>query len=372
MDVLITGAGVSALLLAQQLVAQQACTRVRLVGPWRPLAPHVLSYWSDGPTLFDAHAIAHWTRLGVVGRNGISRSVSLGRFGYRTFRAQAWADAARAELTASGRVEWIDAAVEAVEDGPSRAQVRTADQQLEADWVFVSHRAPATPPAAWQRFLGWEIAVDAPLFTTETATFMDFRTPPERDFRFVYALPLAPDRLFVEHVSYQPCDHARHLRDYLRRALGLRDWRLLDSERGATPVFAAPPPRRGQRVIEVGVAAGLAKTATGYALMRMLRDAESLARSLRERGEPRLPRRTGFLYRLADRYFLEALRRDPERLVVLLGALFSGPPGDAVLGFLDERARFREKLAVARAVPGWLRWWMGRLWNRDLTSVTAR
>jgi hypothetical protein len=92
--------------------------------------------------------------------------------------------------------------------------------------------------------------------------------------------------------------------------------------------------------------------------MRMWRDAVRLALTVGQRA-PDLHRRRRTLDRVADRFFLELLRDDPGRIPPLLSALFARAPGDSVLAFLDEQARFGETLAVARAMPGWLRWMLG-------------
>jgi hypothetical protein len=185
---------------------------------------------------------------------------------------------------------------------------------------------------------------------------MDFRTPASGDFRLMYALPLGPRRVLVEHVSHRRADHAAHIRAYLDAVLGLRGWEVVDREAGATPLYAPAPARRSGRLVRLGVAAGLAKACTGYALTRMWRDAELIATALGERGEPALPRRPGALYRIADRLFLDLLRRSPERLPEFLVALCGAASGDALLAFLDERASSSQRLEVARAAPGWIRW----------------
>ena len=359
--VVIVGTGVSALLLAQALVERPVASVV-LVGPAGPLRPHILSYWSDGPTPFDARASWGWTEVRVGGPGVPPRAVPLTRFAYRTFRAQPWADAVRETLLRDPRVTFKEARVTTVEATEDRGCVTCDDgSRLEADWVFDSRRAPERPDAH-QRFVGWELELDRPLVEQLGPTLLDFRTPSEGDFRFTYTLPLEPKRLFVEHVSYSRCDHDAAIASYLRQVLEIEGWHVVDREVGATPLFGVPPERVVGRVVRIGVHAGLAKVCTGYAVMRMWRDAVQLARTLFEDGAPSVRGRQRSLDRLADRFFLELLREEPEMIPELLGALFSRAPGDAVLAFLDEQAPLSERLAVARAMPRWLRWAMGSGW----------
>jgi lycopene beta-cyclase len=359
LSVAIVGTGVSALLLARALL-EQPVSSVVLVGPAGPLRPHLLSYWSDGPTPFDACASWSWDQVRLGASRAAPLDVPLKRFRYRTFRAQPWADATRAILLRDPRVTFRDAKATVVATNGDRGCVTCDDGlRIEADWVFDSRRI-AVEPDVHQRFVGWELELDAPWGEQPGPTLLDFRTPSDGDFRFAYVLPLEPTRLFVEHVSYARCDHDAALESYLRRVLEIERWRVVDREAGATPLFATAPQRVDGRVVRIGVhAAGLAKVCTGYAVMRMWRDAVQLAGTLFANGAPSVRRRQRSLDRLADRFFLELLHEEPERIPELLVALFARAPGDAVLAFLDEQAPLSERLTVARAMPRWLRWAMG-------------
>jgi len=353
--VTLVGTGVSSLLLAQALLRRGACDRLTLVGPRRPLDAHLLSYWSDRPTPFDAFEIASWSALEVFA-SGRLVHVPLRRYRYRTVRGRAWAEAALAEVLASGRAELVEACVDRLDDDLLRPAVVSGGRRLESDWVFASAPDAAATPDAWQRFEGW--VIEAPGAGERAPVLMDFRTASASagDFRFVYALPLGSDRLFVEHVSYAPCPHGAALERYLHGVVGLPRWRVVEREGGATPLFRDGRPRSEGRVVRIGVAAGLAKASTGYAALRLWRDAQGIAAALAERGE--LPLRLPWpsLYRLADRFFIDLLRREPARIEVLLAELFSAADGDAVLGFLDEQASAAEQARVALAMPGWLGW----------------
>jgi lycopene beta-cyclase len=360
MDLIIVGAGVSAMLLARSLI-QRGCFRtLRLIG--RPgVRAHRFSYWSDGtPTPFDAYTEKSWSTLRVVSREGRATRIPLRRFEYRTFAPARWFDELTREVLTAPGVVATEARADSIERAEDGGVVQAGGQTFEADWVFASARPASTAPSCWQRFEGWEVAVRTASLDLDAATLMDFRKPTAGDFSFVYALPLAPDRLFVEHVSYQPDHHDRHLVDYLNEVVGSCRWTLVDRERGATPLYLDPTDD-GDRVRTIGVAGGVAKVTTGYALTRMWRDAEGIAEGLARRGQPDSDVVPRGLHRIADRFFVDLLIREPERLPELLEALFSEATGDAVLAFLDDQATSREQLTIARAMPDWLRWYWRRL-----------
>jgi lycopene beta-cyclase len=353
MHVAIVGAGVSGLLLARS-VLDHTQAKITLVASRRPLRPHLLSYWSATPTPFDSHAAASWSTIAVVADERVSR-LPLTRQRYQTFHAQAWADEFLGDLRRSGRVALVDAWVDEIEDDLLHPAVITDGQRLTADWVFDS-RTSHVSPDYWQRFEGWELVFDHREIDPSVATLLDFRTEQRGDFRFIYLLPISARHLFIEHVSTSPCDHAAAIELYLREVLALDRWVIVDREGGTTPLFRRPPPRGEGRVIRIGVGAGLAKPCTGYALMRMWRDAEQIARRLAKGDHPAGHPEGLSLYRVADLFCVDLLRTNPGRLEPLMHALFSRVSGDAVLSFLDGQASLRDQLAVARAMPEWLAW----------------
>jgi lycopene beta-cyclase len=357
MDIIIAGTGASAMLLASSLIRRQSFRTLKIIGERRPMRAHRLSYWSEEPTPFDEYTDATWDAVRIVDATGHATDAALTRFRYRTFPTTRWFGDLEQKVLASPGVELVDMRLTSMSSDDTRARVRSDAEEFEADWVFSSVPLGTEHAQFWQRFEGWEVSVANGSIDTRAATLLDFRTPADNDFRFCYALPLSPTHIFLEHVSYEPCRHADHLTAYLTDVLNLNEWIVVDREHGATPAHRGTLMRQDRRLIHIGVAGGLAKAATGYALMRMWRDAELIADGLAEEGHPRLSGDSQGLYRLADRYFLHLLGHDRSQIPVLLAALFSGASGDAVLAFLDDRATPRELASVSLAVPGWMQWW---------------
>jgi lycopene beta-cyclase len=109
---------------------------------------------------------------------------------------------------------------------------------------------------------------------------MDFRVPQDEGLRFVYVLPLAPDRVLVEDTCYAEdprLDRARavaRIRAYVGR--GIR--RVVREEQGALPLPLAPIPIcAGTAPLVAGYRGGWFHPTPGYSLPAAARLAEAIA-----------------------------------------------------------------------------------------------
>lgn len=135
---------------------------------------------------------------------------------------------------------------------------------------------------AFQKFLGQEVQLEEP-HGLDRPLLMDADVPQEEGYRFVYVLPLAPDRLLIEDTYYS---EKRALDDpllltriaaYAARA-GWRVRRVLREERGILPIIlsgdAAAFWDEAGGVTRSGLAAGLFHPTTGYSLPDAVRLAD--------------------------------------------------------------------------------------------------
>ena len=133
----------------------------------------------------------------------------------------------------------------------------------------------------WQKFLGQELQLAVPHGLT-APIIMDASVPQLDGYRFVYVLPLAPDRVFVEDTYYSdgpgidPAELATRIADYAR-ASGWDVARVLSEESGALPVTMGGDFEgywaSGGDAAKVGMRAGMFQAATGYSLPLAVRTA---------------------------------------------------------------------------------------------------
>lgn len=341
------GAGIAGSSLALRLAERGA--RILLVDPVVS-DTRTFGFWADRPTPFD-DLTRSWARLRVVGPDG-DVTAELGSWRYRMLEAGQIRDrAAEAVLRSGGTV--LRAPADAVIDGADEAAIVVGTARHAAAWVYDSR--PARPVGESlrleQSFRGVWVVTETDAFDPETATLMDFRTPQvSAGVRFFYAMPVTARRALVMGVCMGPRsgapDPAAWLADRGVAATVERE------EHASTTLTDGTFPRRlGRRVLAIGVAGGMLKASTGYALVRIQRDADRVVDSLERHGHPFGVRPSRWIWRFLDAVLLRALAHRGGAMVPAFEAMFARNPIDRVLRFLDERSSLWEGAALVATLP---------------------
>ncbi len=119
----------------------------------------------------------------------------------------------------------------------------------------------------WQKFLGQELVLETP-HGLERPMLMDATLPQRDGFRFMYVLPLAPDRLLVEDTYFSDGSHldVEYLRGEIAAYCISRGWRgsLVREETGVLPMPWELSPPEVSAPLVAGYAGGWFHPVTGY------------------------------------------------------------------------------------------------------------
>jgi lycopene cyclase-like protein len=297
----IVGAGPAALLLADACLDHGVTLGLIAPQPRAPWAPNY-GLWLDDAAALGVEGLLGHRYAGVEARFA-ARNLTLER-GYGLL------DDRRLQLEILGRCEAAgvtllddrlaaithdDEGVELHREGGTRLRGRLLVDASGHDSPWITRERGPAPAhqVAWGEL--WQ--VEGPL-ARDVMTFMDWTTtgPEERDEplppTFLYAMPLAEDRLFVEEtvltarLEHPPAQWFAPLQRRLHRrldSLGIR--RRGDGplavERCVIPM-GGPLPRGDQRSLAFGGAAGMVHPATGYMLTNVLRRRRRVAAAIAE------------------------------------------------------------------------------------------
>lgn len=224
---------------------------------------------------------------------------------------------------------------------------------------------PERPPergdaVLWQSFSGQEIECDTDYFDPGVASLMDFSLSKNGRITFLYLLPFSTRRALIEATVFAPeplgsGDLAEDLAAYIHRKVKGSTHMVLRSEHGVLPMGQVTRAERSDlSYVRVGVAAGGARPASGYAFQRIQSWADACAKALVAGEQPLGHVTDHWIMRAMDALFLRVLRVEPGRAPELFLTLFAHRDPRHIIRFMSDRAGPTDFAAIVFALPTWL------------------
>lgn len=276
-EFVIVGGGLQGGLVALALARARPEARVAVVESQPALGGnhtwcfHAGDLDADGRELVEPLVAHRWDGYGVR-FPGLERHVDES---YAAVTSERFDRVVRAELTRAGHRLLLGQHAALV--GPDWVELADG-HQLEAKAV-IDARGPRSAavgePVAYQKFVGLELQLERP-HGIERPVLMDARVPQLDGFRFVYVLPLTPERVLIEDTYYSSSlelDRAALRTRILEYALahGLEPTACVREESGVLPLpLSAPAPKEGLP-LEAGYGGGWFHAVTGYSFPAAVR-----------------------------------------------------------------------------------------------------
>ena len=363
-DLLILGGGCAGLSLAMRLAELGSrCPRIVVLENRRCYVnDRTWCFWGDETAQLRHLTLHQWPAV-TVKNAGRSVRIDCSNTPYQMLAAEHFYREALAVIARAGQISLLMGVpvVAEAQWSAGRWQVETAAGRISAARV-VDTRPLQTPVRGgallWQSFYGHEIECEDAIFDPACASLMDF-LPATRDrIAFVYVLPVSRHRALVEVTVFgiEPL-HAPDLVLELDAAVAQRvngaAFTVLRSEHGILPMGSVLPalPGRNKSYVRVGLTAGGARPATGYAFQRIQRWAIACASAIAKGGLPTPHSADPLLLQQMDRLFLKVIRQEPAMAPLLFMSLFESVDAQRVIRFLSDRGTLADYAAMVSALP---------------------
>ncbi len=381
-DVAIIGGGLAGLSLATRLASPRfQHLRVRVLEPRAHyVRDRTWCYWAKKTNDVPGEPVhlhpfqnsiavrwPSWEVMGNIAHEAVTRS---GQHGYEMIPADRFYDEAERLLSATEHVKLLKGmTVSAARIQSGNVEIDTSGSKIQASLVFDSRPAKNLSNTAWiQRFEGFELEANTPIFDMNCATLMDFSVTTPADSRagrvhFIYVLPLSDRRALVEDTWFAPAadtcgdvDYQAQIKQYLKRRFGIEKYQVLHREQGALPMDPAlRPSSLPSRIVRIGAGGGMARASSGYAFFETQRACDAIAAKLSNAdapmGEFLLPRWRGDMSYWMDGVFLRVLKQYPALAPKIFHDLFANVPPDALARFLSGVATPWDVARVVAACP---------------------
>jgi lycopene beta-cyclase len=282
-DLVLVGGGLANGLIAWRLAHRRPEIRVLVLEASHELGGNHTWCFHDDDLTSDQHRwigelVAHRWEAYDVAFPGFSRSI---RSGYSAITSERFRERIAAAL--GQRIRYAAAVSEVA---PTAVRLASGET-IEAAAVVDGRGARPSRHMAlgFQKFLGQELALERP-HGLDRPLVMDADVAQADGYRFVYVLPLAPDRVLVEDTYYAdgPMLDALTLRTRIASYAADRGWRVrhvVREERGVLPITLAGDVAafwdEANGVARSGLAGGFFHPTTGYSLPDAVRLADLVA-----------------------------------------------------------------------------------------------
>lgn len=365
-DILILGGGCAGLSLALRLAAvgENCPSTVILESRSHYSKDHTWCFWDEGSAHLRELVQHRWPTV-TLAHGGRRVSVDCHTSPYAMIPAENFYAHATAAVAETARITL--AMNEPIlgephkEGGLWRVETRCGSRVAKRLIDTRPQRVPERDAAVlWQSFRGHEIECDADRFDPAVARLMDFSPSKNGRITFLYLLPFSPRRALVEVTVLAPDplgpqDLAEELGTFIRRQIGGSSHAVLRSEHGVLPMGQAAFDRAADvSHVRVGVAAGGARAASGFAFQRIQRWANACAAELIAGQPPLAHPPDPWITRAMDALFLRVLRAHPERAPELFLALFALQDPRRIIRFMSDHALMADYAAIVLVLPPWL------------------
>jgi lycopene beta-cyclase len=365
-DIAILGSGAAGLSLAVELAdnAFKDKTVLILDQEYKILNDRTWCSWINAADRYDDICIKTWKKLSFFTEDGTHLDLEIAPYRYRMIRSADFYSYCYNILSSQDRMVVVQDNAIQVTELDEVVSIQTSNQVFTAKQVFTSI-IPTLPtthkyPSVLQHFKGWIINTPQPTFTSETATFMDFRLPQTDEVRFMYVLPLDEKTALIElavfsNKIWQQDAYDDCLNIYIKETLGIKEYKVNETEFGVIPMTTYPFYKHNtKKIFHIGTAGGAVKASSGYAFKRILAHNEAIIYCLKNNQDVShsyhifKPR-----YKHYDATFLDVILHTKYKGSRFFYSLFKSNKASEVFDFLDEKTSIFQdiKLMIGTNIP---------------------
>ena len=206
----------------------------------------------------------------------------------------------------------------------------------------------------WQHFQGIEIETPKDIFDDEIFNLMDFNCDQRKDVHFFYTLPFNKNRALIETTwlsdlkSQDLKDYDLQLKNYIKNNLGIKNYKITFTEKGAIPLFYSSF-KKDSKIVNIGAAGGMTRLSTGYTFLNIQEHSKYIAKNF-DKIQKIKKFNLGKKYQFLDKIFLRVLEKHPEKIPKIFFEMFKAP-SDTVIKFLSNKSNIFHDINIISKMP---------------------
>lgn len=362
-DYIITGSGASGLMLAYRMANDSFFdnSSILIIDKEKKNSDdRTWCFWENGEGEWDELLHKSWDKI-LFESNTYKNTIPLQSYAYKMLRSGVFYDKLWNFINTKNNIRFIEDTVVNIEGSEDGAIVETLKSKYFTTKLLNSidlnkkYTLQKKYPVLLQHFCGWFIETDKNLFDDSTATFMDFTVDQKRNTRFMYVLPISPNKALFEYTLFSKEvltkeEYESELLKYLA-IKSITEYTITEIEQGVIPMTSYKFwEQNSKNILHIGTVGGWTKASTGYTFKNTSKKTIQLIAFLKAENDfTHFRKKTRFWW--YDLLLIDVLSSYNHLGSKLFSTLFKRNSLKNVFRFLDEETIFIEDLRIMLSMP---------------------
>ena len=362
-DYIITGSGASGLMLAYRMANDSFFdnSSILIIDKEKKNSDdRTWCFWENGEGEWDELLHKSWDKI-LFESNTYKNTIPLQSYAYKMLRSGVFYDKLWNFINTKNNIRFIEDTVVNIEGSEDGAIVETLKSKYFTTKLLNSidlnkkYKLQKKYPVLLQHFCGWFIETDKISFDDSTATFMDFTVDQKRNTRFMYVLPISPNKALFEYTLFSKEvltkeEYESELLKYLA-IKSITEYTITEIEQGVIPMTSYKFwEQNSKNILHIGTVGGWTKASTGYTFKNTSKKTIQLIAFLKAENDfTNFRKKTRFWW--YDLLLIDVLSSHNHLGSKLFSTLFKRNSLKNVFRFLDEETIFIEDLRIMLSMP---------------------
>ena len=362
-DYIITGSGASGLMLAYRMANDSFFdnSSILIIDKEKKNSDdRTWCFWENGEGEWDELLHKSWDKI-LFESNIYKNTIPLQSYAYKMLRSGVFYDKLWNFINTKNNIRFIEDTVVNIEGSEDGAIVETLKSKYFTTKLLNSidlnkkYTLQKKYPVLLQHFCGWFIETDKISFDDSTATFMDFTVDQKRNTRFMYVLPISPNKALFEYTLFSKEvltkeEYEGELLKYLA-IKSITEYTITEIEQGVIPMTSYKFwEQNSKNILHIGTVGGWTKASTGYTFKNTSKKTIQLIAFLKAENDfTHFRKKTRFWW--YDLLLIDVLSSYNHLGSKLFSTLFKRNSLKNVFRFLDEETIFIEDLRIMLSMP---------------------
>jgi len=362
-DYIITGSGASGLMLAYRMANDSFFDNSSILiidKEKKNFDDRTWCFWENGKGEWDDLLHKSWDKI-LFESNIYKNTIPLQSYKYKMLRSGVFYNKLWSIINTKNNFRFIEDTVVNIKNSTNGAIVETLNSKyfttklLNSIDLNKNYTLQKKYPVLLQHFCGWFVETDKNLFDDSTATFMDFTVNQKRNTRFMYVLPISPNKALFEYTLFSKEvltkeEYESELIKYLATK-SITEYTITETEQGVIPMTSYKFWKQNSKnILHIGTVGGWTKASTGYTFKNTSKKTIQLIAFLKTENDfTHFRKKTRFWW--YDLLLIDVLSSHNHLGSKLFSTLFQRNSLKNVFRFLDEETSFIEDLRIMLSMP---------------------